>query len=312
MFTEWTLDNGMVARGFVVGTMARLDRRRSRNVPGDFYVDSSCIDCDTCRWMVPTVFRREDGQSVVFQQPMTGPERRAALQALLACPTASIGTIAPPPDIREVQDDFPLPVTEGVFHCGYHSRDSFGAASYVIVRSQGNVLVDSPRYSAPLAKRLEELGGVRYLVLTHRDDVADHRRWRDRFGCERVLHVADRTEATPEIERWLVGTEVVELAPDLTIIPVPGHSPGHIVLLYGGRVLFSGDHLAYSPHLGHLHGFRRYCWFSWEHQIQSMERLRAYEFEWVLPGHGHRYHAPDAAAMAIALETCITWMKEQI
>ncbi|MGB5768342.1 MAG: ferredoxin, partial [Crocosphaera sp.] len=36
--------------------MATIEKRRSENIPGNFYVDSTCIDCDTCRWMSPTVF----------------------------------------------------------------------------------------------------------------------------------------------------------------------------------------------------------------------------------------------------------------
>ncbi len=28
--------------------MAHLTQRRSENIDGDFYVDRSCIDCDTC------------------------------------------------------------------------------------------------------------------------------------------------------------------------------------------------------------------------------------------------------------------------
>jgi hypothetical protein len=38
-----------------------------------------------------------------------------------------------------------------------------------------NVLIDSPRAASPLLKRLEALGGVSKLFLTHRDDVLDYR-----------------------------------------------------------------------------------------------------------------------------------------
>jgi hypothetical protein len=31
-----------------------------------------------------------------------------------------------------------------------------------------------------------------------------------------------------------------------------------------------------------------YCWYSWPAQAESMRRLAAYRFEWVLPGHGQR------------------------
>jgi glyoxylase-like metal-dependent hydrolase (beta-lactamase superfamily II)/ferredoxin len=289
--------------------MAHLAARRSQNVAGDLYVDSSCIDCDTCRWMAPDIFTREAGQSAVGHQPATDDQRLAALQALLSCPTASIGTVAPPRDMRAAQASLPIPITANAYHCGYHSEKSYAAASYFIQRPEGNVLVDSPRFAAPLVKRLEALGGVRYLYLTHRDDVADHQQFRDRFGCERLLHADDITPSTATVEIPLQGQEPIELAPDLTIIPVPGHTKGHTVLLCD-RVLFTGDHLAWSARLHQLHAFHRFCWYSWPEQIKSMEKLAAYSFEWVLPGHGRRYHA-DTATMAQQMAKCLAWMKAQ-
>ncbi|MGB3311633.1 MAG: MBL fold metallo-hydrolase [Nodosilinea sp.] len=290
--------------------MAHLTARRPQNVDGDIYVDSSCIDCDTCRWMAPDIFSREDEQSAVFHQPETEAERLAALQAVLACPTASIGTVAPPKDMKAAQASFPMPITENVYHCGYHSEKSYGAASYLIQRPEGNVLVDSPRFAAPLVKRLEALGGVRYLYLTHRDDVADHQQFHERFGCDRILHADDIGSSTANVEMQLQGTDPIELAPDLTIIPVPGHSKGHTVLLYDNRVLFTGDHLAWSVRLHQLHAFRTVCWYSWPEQIKSMERLATYDFEWVLPGHGRRHYA-DKATMRQHMQKCLAWMKAQ-
>jgi glyoxylase-like metal-dependent hydrolase (beta-lactamase superfamily II)/ferredoxin len=290
--------------------MAHLKDRRSQNVDGDIYVDSSCIDCDTCRWMVPSVFTRTDGQSAVHQQPATAAERLAALQAVLACPTASIGTVAPPPEMKAAHASFPLPIAENVYHCGYHSEKSFGAASYFIQRSQGNILIDSPRFAAPLVKRLEALGGVRYLYLTHRDDVADHQQFHDRFGCDRLLHVDDMTASTADIEVPLSGTAPIDLAPDVKIIPVPGHTKGHTVLLYRDRFLFTGDHLAWSERLHQLYAFRRHCWYSWPQLKQSMAQLATYDFEWVLPGHGRRYQA-DRATMRQQMQKCLDWMQTQ-
>lgn len=290
--------------------MAHLTARRSQNVEGDIYVDSSCIDCDTCRWMAPDVFTREGGQSAVFHQPETEAERLAALQAVLACPTASIGTVEPPKDMKAAQASFPIAITENVYHCGYHSEKSYGAASYLIQRPEGNVLVDSPRFAAPLVKQLEALGGVRYLYLTHQDDVADHQQFHERFGCDRILHADDIGRGTAAVEVQLQGTDPVELAPDLTIIPVPGHTKGHTVLLYDNCALFTGDHLAWSVRLHQLHAFRSVCWYSWPEQIKSMERLAAYDFEWVLPGHGRRHHAAKAT-MRQHMQKCLDWMKAQ-
>src|SRR4030095_11565051 len=110
-------------------------------------------------------------------------------------------------------------------------ESSFGASSYLIRRDGGNVLVDSPRAAAPLLKRIEEMGGVATLFLTHRDDVADHEALRARFRCERVLHRADVTRDTADVERKLEGVEPTRLAADLVAIPVPGHTPARAALL---------------------------------------------------------------------------------
>ena len=288
--------------------MAKLTQRRSENISGDFYVDSSCIDCDTCRWMVPGVFHRDNSQSAVYHQPQDAAERLQAMQALLACPTSSIGTVQKPKDVKQTQLSFPIQIVENVYHCGYHSEKSYGATSYLIQRSEGNILVDSPRFAPPLIEQLASMGGIRYLYLTHRDDVADHRKFRQHFGCDRILHSDDITEATRDVEIQLAGSEPFQLAPDLLVIPVPGHTRGHTVLLYDNTFLFSGDHLAWSVQLEHLYAFRRACWYSWPELIQSMRQLTNYSFEWVLPGHSRRYHA-DRATMQKELQRCLTWME---
>lgn len=60
----------------------------------------------------------------------------------------------------------------------------------------------------------------------------------------------------------MAGSEPVQLAPDLLIIPVPGHSKGHTVLLYKNKFLFSGDHLAWDDDIQQLIAFRNYCFYS--------------------------------------------------
>ena len=289
--------------------MAQLNRRRSENTIGDFYVDSTCIDCDTCRWMTPEVFHRAGGMSAVYHQPTNEEERLKAMQALLACPTASIGTVEKPTDIKDVQLSFPIPVAENVYHCGYHAENSFGAASYLIRRSPGNILVDCPRWSPPLVKRLEEMGGVRYLYLTHRDDVADHQKYCQKFGCDRLLHADDISSGTRDVEIQIQGQQPFTLADDLLIIPVPGHTKGHTVLLYNNKFLFTGDHLAWSTQLNQLIAFRNACWYSWPELTRSMPKLIHYTFEWVLPGHGRRYHA-DSKTMQQQLNLCIDWTRK--
>jgi ferredoxin len=287
--------------------MAHLTQRRTENIDGDFYVDRTCIDCDTCRWMAPTVFTSVGEMSAVYHQPDSLQERLQALQALLSCPTGSIGTISKPDDIRQAHASLPILIADNVYHCGYHSEKSYAAASYLIQHPDGNILVDSPRFTPPLVKQIEAMGGVKYMYLTHRDDVADHQKFHEHFGCDRILHRDDITTDTRSVERQLVGTEPSELTPDALIIPVPGHSKGHTVLLYNNKFLFTGDHLAFRRQIGHLGAFRDFCWYSWPEQVNSMHRLAKYDFEWVLPGHGRRYHA-DVETMRSQMQQCLDWM----
>lgn len=288
--------------------MADINQRHPKNINGNFYVDFTCIDCDTCRWMAPEVFDRVDEQSAVYHQPANDAERLKAMQALLSCPTASIGTVEKPQDIKVAHQSFPILIEDDVYHCGYHAENSYAAASYLIHSSDGNILVDSPRFAPPLVKRLEEMGGVRYMYLTHRDDVADHRKFREHFGCDRILHTNEINNNTRDVEIQLTNFEPVQFAPNLLIIPVPGHTKGHTVLNYKDKFLFSGDHLAWSPILNHLIAFDHVCWYSWEEQLKSMGRLANYAFEWVLPGHGRRFHA-DKQTMQHQMQQCLAWME---
>jgi glyoxylase-like metal-dependent hydrolase (beta-lactamase superfamily II)/ferredoxin len=289
--------------------MARLEARLPQNVPGEFYVDSTCIDCDTCRQIAPGVFIRADEieMSVVARQPESNGSQRQALKALVACPTASIGTVSKI-SAREAAAEFPELLTEEIYYCGYTSEKSFGASSYLLRRAAGNVLVDSPRAAGPLLTRFAEMGGVRQMFLSHQDDVADHARFRRRFGCERIMH---RLEGIA-VERVLEGRGPVDLAPDLLAIPVPGHTRGSTALLYREKFLFTGDHLWWSETRGRLHASRSVCWYSWPEQTRSMERLLDYRFEWVLPGHGRRYQAASAAAMRAELEELVSAMRREL
>ena len=143
--------------------MANPARRLTENVPGDFYVDDTCIDCDACRQIAPTVFRDHGEQSSVFRQPETDEEVRRALMSIVACPTSSIGTTRKY-DARVGVEAFPERVDGSVYYCGFNAESSFGAWSYLVVRPEGeggNVLVDSPRFTRPLVRKIEALGGVR-------------------------------------------------------------------------------------------------------------------------------------------------------
>ncbi len=285
--------------------MADPRRRHPANVPGAWFVDTTCIDCDACRQIAPSVFGDAGaGQSTVHRQPTTGDDERAADRALVACPTASIGVRGRHVDAHGL---FPQAIADGVSYCGFNSPDSFGANAFFAERPGGNLLVDSPRFAAPLVRALEARGGVRDILLTHRDDVADASRFAEHFGARVWIHEADAA-AAPFARGRVGGPDPVAVRPDVLAIPVPGHTRGSVAWLLDSRFLFSGDSLYWSRRGQDLGAFRDACWYSWEAQADSLERLAAHPFEWVLAGHGDRHHAP-AAEMAGRLRALVGRMR---
>jgi glyoxylase-like metal-dependent hydrolase (beta-lactamase superfamily II)/ferredoxin len=270
--------------------MANPKKGVPENVSGDFFVDSTCIDCDACRQIAPAVFGEASETSFVHTQPITRIDRRQAMQALLSCPTGSIGCLGDD-DPKAVMKDFPLLIEEPVYYCGYNSPKSYGGNSYFICQAAGNWLIDSPKFVTPLVRQLEALGGIAHIFLTHRDDVADTQRYADHFGSRRIIH-RDELLSQPGAELVLEGAGPWELAPGFLAIPTPGHTEGHCVLLFEERFLFTGDHLDWDRDTQHLAASEDYCWYSWPEQAKSMERLAAYRFEWVLPGHGQKVRLP--------------------
>eukprot|EP00193_Tetraselmis_chui_P015311 CAMPEP_0177771470 /NCGR_PEP_ID=MMETSP0491_2-20121128/11613_1 /TAXON_ID=63592 /ORGANISM="Tetraselmis chuii, Strain PLY429" /LENGTH=337 /DNA_ID=CAMNT_0019289029 /DNA_START=194 /DNA_END=1207 /DNA_ORIENTATION=- len=285
--------SGRTALVCVAGTPNRLPA----NVPGSFWVDDTCIDCDTCRWIAPETFSRQNSQSAVTAQPTNTRERTQAARALSACPTFSIHLDdARAGELKEVASDFPLAVdgSPGVYHTGFHSHASFAATPYLVTREKGNVMVDVPRYNPGLASRIEGMGGIRYIFLTHRDDVSDHAKWAERFPqAVRVIHKTEvnARQGTDKVERQLEGEGPWELddAGDHQILFVPGHTPGCMALHYTPcSVLFTGDTLGWSASLGRLTIFRQVNWYDVDLQLESVASLEQLPVLAVLPGHGRR------------------------
>ena len=274
----------------VGASLAERAKSVVENVPGDFFVDETCIDCDACRQLASHVFADAGGHSYVSHQPATSEQRRAAFRALVACPTASIGS-SDTNGARDAVRDFPLELEDGVFYCGFNSEKSYGGNSYFVRRASGNWMIDSPRFTQPLVRAIEKLGGIRHIFLTHRDDVADAAKWAARFGAGRIIH-RHELRSQPGAERVIEGDNAVQLEPGYLAIPTPGHTRGHCVLLCEERFLFTGDHLWWDRDEQRLGAGRQVCWWDWPHQMESMARLAAYRFEWVLPGHGDRVKLP--------------------
>ncbi len=267
--------------------MANRERAVAENVPGNFFVDTSCIDCDACRQLAPKSFKDAGTHSFVYHQPNTPEEEASSYHALLACPTGSIGTLRRDNKAKDFINDFPLNIDGDVFYCGFNSEKSYGGNSFFIKHAEGNWLVDSPKFLPQLVEKFGQLGGIKYIFLTHRDDVADANKYASEFSAKRIIHKLE-LDAEPASEIVLTEDKPFNFAPDFEIIPVPGHTEGHIVLLFKKKYLFSGDHLFFDTARQRLSASRDYCWYSWVDQIKSMALLAKHQFEWVLAGHGNR------------------------
>ena len=286
--------------------MARVAARNPAGAPGDWFVDTTCIDCDAARHVAPGLIGTDaSGRSVFLRQPETDEDVRMAWRAVEVCPTRSVGHVAirrPPEPV------FPHDLGDGVFRLGHNARSSFGAHSYLVTRPAGNVMIDSPRWTREVYEPIDELGGLAMILLSHRDDVADADRYAERFGADVWIHAADRV-AAPYATRLIEGAEPVTPRHDIVAFPVPGHTKGSVLYLVDGHLLFSGDSLAWNPQREHLMAFRDACWYSWPEQRASLSRFAesGLSFDRLFCGHGWSHDAP-AATFAASLRNLVARM----
>ncbi|XXY46214.1 MBL fold metallo-hydrolase [Sorangium sp. So ce269] len=282
----------------------------------------------------------------VLRHPRSQADLEAARAAVAACPVHALRLRPPAERARPAGAlgppfrTWPRRIEDDVWALGHPSDKNISATVYFIERPGGGVLVDLPRPTEAIFRFLEEHGGVRWIFITHRDHAHHHAEFAARFpGCRRVLGAADVNlrgseyqEATGDVEIQLRDRPepmTLEGAPladgelagaELAVLSQPGHTAGSMCLLYRGRFLFTGDHLAYSRRLGHITAFRLQCWDDWERQTRSVRRLAALaeaghlRFTWLLPGHGewHRLEGDGSArATAAELQRTVAWMEPQ-
>lgn len=286
--------------------MANLKKALSENVSGNYFVDSSCINCGVSRHYAPEIFGDTGIYAFVKKQPQNGKEELTAKQALLACPVASIG-MREKQDLTSARNSFPVPMAKDVYINGFNHRNSFGAHSYFIKSNTGNWLVDSPRFVSDLVKKFEEMGGIRYIFLTHRDDVGDAHQYAKHFGAKRIIHKLE-SEAQKDAEVILEG-EGAHRIKSGEIHFTPGHTRGHLVLLWDNKYLFTGDHFAWLSGLNQFGSFRNACWYSWEKQIESVQNMQSFQdVEWVFPGHG-KWRMVDKKQFPEIIKQSVRWMR---
>ena len=106
-----------------------MRKRHPQNAPGDWYVDTRCIDCGAARTAAPGLIVERGGQSVFARQPQTADERMMAWRARLLCPTASVRSES---HARAPDGVFPEQMTKGIYRLGYNAKSAYGAHSFAI------------------------------------------------------------------------------------------------------------------------------------------------------------------------------------
>ncbi|TNE85883.1 MAG: MBL fold metallo-hydrolase [Deltaproteobacteria bacterium] len=312
-----------------------------RNYAPDLLVE---LDPDGCQELAPD--GHEPGAFTgVRRQPRSAAEYQQARTAAAACGFGAIKLGKPaqklPSELRgSPWKHFPRELEPGVWMLGQPSTRNYGATAFFLEREGGGVLVDLPKPSKSLFAWLREHGGVSRIFLTHADHAQHHAEFVAAFpGAKRMLGRRDvnkyahaYADATTEVELLLDSDggpldfdghplPVERMSEtELVLLPQPGHTPGGFCLLYRGRYLFTGDHLAYSHRLGHPVGARLQCWQDWEVLTSSVDQLAHWahaghlRFAWLLPGHGEEARLceePDADAVAAQLDAGVAWMREQ-
>ncbi|GDX78708.1 hypothetical protein LBMAG42_05190 [Deltaproteobacteria bacterium] len=71
--------------------MANAAKKHPKNVPGPWYVDLTCIACDTCTDISPEVFGR-DGDRKAFVREQRTEDAALFLFAMESCPVEAVGS----------------------------------------------------------------------------------------------------------------------------------------------------------------------------------------------------------------------------
>ncbi len=206
-----------------------------------------------------------------------------------------------------------IPIDRGylLIDCGMDTPESFAALESALGRagarwSEIRVVVVTHMHPdhIGLAPRIRALSGASFLMhqaeAAHLDSLEREER-RLPYLHDAYTRCGVPAEAQLEMDRSFafIRKSLHEIVPDmllrggeridsaigpLTVVPTPGHSPGHICLHAAGRgLLFSGDHILNSitPNISWHPGTDALGDY-----LESLDRVGRLEIERVLPAHG--------------------------
>lgn len=153
--------------------------------------------------------------------------------------------------IEEIEDD--------LFGVGVEPEVGIGQRALLVRTARGNVLWDCvPLLTHAGRSRLEELGGVAAIAVSHPHFYTGVANIAEQLGSTVYLHAADRAHVThdsPRIKYW--EGERRQLVGGITLIRAGGHFAGGTVLHWpagagGAGALLTSDIITVIPDRGHV------------------------------------------------------------
>jgi hypothetical protein len=153
------------------------------------------------------------------------------------------------------------------------SRETLGGTAYLIVETEGNILLDCPIWDQTTQDFLVNQGGVNSLFITHRNGIGKKVREMQTFlNCEVIIQEQE-AYLLPEIAVTSFQEEFKFNTLDYGLW-TSGFSPGSSCFYYHnhGGVLFTGRHLLPNQK-GEILPLQTAKTFHWPRQLKNVQKL---------------------------------------
>ncbi len=159
------------------------------------------------------------------------------------------------------------------------NRATMGGTSYLIVDKDGeggtgNLLIDAPAHDEDILTFIQQQGGVRHWVITHRGGMGEAKALQAALECQ-ILVQEQEAYLLPDIPNVVTFRDRYPISSTIEVFWAPGYSPGSacVYVAQAGGILFTGRHLL-PDHSGQVQPLRFAKTFHWPRQLQQVERLR--------------------------------------
>ena len=167
----------------------------------------------------------------------------------------------------------PVEILPGIFAFP-PNRDTLGGTAYAIRSATGNILIDSPAWNDVNQQFITNLGGVKFLAITHRGGIGATTTIAGLLNCE-VIVQEQEAYLLPDL-KVTTFRDKLDINDRLQAIWTPGHSPGSACIYTSANdgVLFTGRHLLPNQ-FGVAVPLRTAKTFHWNRQLRSVEAIWA-------------------------------------